>query len=64
MQKRNYAEKKYYPYQIPEDWNCKWYSQDMEEEINCASCGKVFPYWKSYTSRQIHSSMGFGYGVL
>lgn len=53
----------YMPYKVPDDWNCKSYSNDMDEIISCARCGVKLPYGNAYTSFQIHTSMGAGYGV-
>ena len=61
--KWNYKRHKYNDYIIPDGWNCKTYSPDMEETINCASCGKQLKFGDSYTSLEIHNNMGFGYAV-
>lgn len=53
----------YNDYEIPDDWNCKTYSDDMGEVINCAQCGKKITFGEGYCSRQIHTKMGFGYSV-
>ena len=63
VQKWNWKERKYYPYEIPDDWNCPLYTDDMHETINCASCGKPLKYGDCFTSREIHSSLGMGYPV-
>ena len=39
------------------------YETDMERVIQCASCGRPLEYGKGYTSRQIHTRLGFGYIV-
>lgn len=63
MEKWNYKTHNYDPYEVPIDWNCKTYSEDMNEIINCASCGRKIRYGNCYTSKEIHTSVGFGYGV-
>lgn len=63
LRKWNNKEHTYEPYEIPDDWNCKTYSNDMEEVINCPHCGRKLKYGDSYTSLEIHTDMGFGYGV-
>ena len=63
LNKWNNKEHTYEPYEIPDDWNCKTYSNDMEEVINCPHCGRKLKYGDSYTSLEIHTDMGFGYGV-
>lgn len=63
MKKWNYKTKKYEEYTVPDSWKVKMLSDDMNEEINCASCGKPMLYGNGYTSRTIHSKHGFGYVV-
>jgi hypothetical protein len=48
---------------IPDDWNVKVYSDDVDEIINCADCGKEIRYGDSYTSLEIQSRRGFSYCV-
>lgn len=48
---------------IPENWNCKTYSDDMDEIVNCPHCGKELSFGETYTSMEFHTEMGFGYGV-
>ena len=52
---------KYEPVEIPDDWNVKMYSDNMDEIINCPNCGKEFPYGEGYTSRRYHNKYGMGY---
>ncbi len=61
--KWNYKKHDYEPYKIPDDWNCKTYSEDMDEIINCARCGRTVKFGDCYTSLEIHKESGFGYGV-
>lgn len=63
LRKWNYKKRKYEVYETPGDWNCKTYSEDMEEYINCPHCGKKIKYGDSYTSLEIHTNSGLGYGV-
>lgn len=63
LNKWNYKEHIYKHYKIPDDWNCKTYSNDMEEVINCPHCGRKLKFGNSYTSLEIHTDSGFGYGV-
>lgn len=63
LRKWNYKTHKYEPYEISDNWNCKTYSIDMEEVINCPHCGRKLKFGDSYTSLEIHTDMGFGYGV-
>ena len=61
--KWNYEKHDYDPHRIPGGWKCKVYSEDMDEIINCVQCGKEITFGESYTSLEIHSSVGFGYAV-
>lgn len=63
MQKWSFERHKYEPYSVPKEWSVRMYSDDMEEEINCAECGKVIRYGESYVSTVIHAHMRFGYAV-
>lgn len=51
-----------YPHEVPPTWNCLFYSDDMEEIVNCPSCGKELPYGRTLTSLEIFEG-GFGCGV-
>ena len=57
------AKRRYEPHLVMDKWNLKVYSNDMEEVINCARCGKKLLFGDGYTSRQIHTGLGFGYTV-
>lgn len=63
MKKWNYKTKEYEEYTVPDSWKVKLFSVDMEEKINCASCGKSMKLGDGYTSRTIHDRHGFGYAV-
>lgn len=63
MLKWNYKTLEYEEYTVPDSWKVKLFSDDMYEEINCASCGKSMKYGDGYTSRTIHSKHGIGYTV-
>ena len=63
LQKWDYETHSYKPLEIPDDWVCKTYSFDMDEVVNCPQCGNKFTYGSMYTSLEIHTSVGFGYGV-
>lgn len=53
--------REYDPIKIPAD--CKLFSFDMEEKVRCPHCGKAMLYGNGFTSKQIHSEIGFGYIV-
>lgn len=63
LNKWDYKRHMYKKHEVPDSWNCKTYSTDLEETINCASCGKELKFGDSYTSLEIHTDIGFGYGV-
>ena len=63
LKKWSYKDRKYHPYEVPNTWNVKNYSSDMDEIVNCAECGKEMKYGEGFCSRLIHSDMGFGYTV-
>ncbi len=41
------------------DWRILVYSYNWLEEINCASCGKLMPYYDTYTSREQTTDNGY-----
>lgn len=63
VEKWNTLKRKYEPYKIPAEWKCETYLEDLEEYINCAQCGRLIKFGDSYTSLEIHNSIGFGYCV-
>lgn len=63
MWRWNFNTREYEPYSVPADWNCKTYSVDMDEIVNCPHCGRQVAFGECYTSRQIHTEHGFGYAV-
>ena len=63
LQKWNYTKHIYEPYTVNDNWNCKTYSEDMNELINCPHCGKQLKIGDTYASLEIHTEHGLGYGV-
>ena len=63
LDKYNWKTKMYECYIVPNTWNVKLYSENMEEIVNCPHCGIEFKYGEGYTSREIHTGMGMGYSV-
>lgn len=59
----NYDKQAYELYMIPSTWSVKSYSNDMDEIVNCACCGRPMTYGSCYTSKEIHTPHGFGYAV-
>lgn len=58
-----YSTHSYEPYFVPPNWKIVLYTDNMDEPINCTSCGKPMTYGQGYTSRELHSPVGFGYPV-
>lgn len=60
----NYKTHRYDPYTVPIEWDVRLYSEDMDEIVSCASCGKKVKYGDCYTSFEIHTEiLGLGYSV-
>lgn len=62
LNKWNFQTKEYEPFDSPAK-KIKLYTEDMDELVDCANCGKELKYGECYTSRTIHTDVGFGYGV-
>lgn len=60
--KWNYETHEYDPYEIPDEWNVPLITE-LEEIINCPHCGREVKYGETYTSKEIHNKVGFGYPV-
>lgn len=63
IRKWNYKGRVYEEYEIPEDWKVIIYTDNMNEMINCTSCGSPLRYGSCYTSLELHNGHGFGYPV-
>lgn len=63
LNKWNYKTKSYDEYEIPNEWRTPLLIGDLDAEVNCVQCGKKLKYGECYTSLEVHSSMGLGYGV-
>ena len=63
MKKWNFKTLEYEEYTVPDNWKVKLFSNDKNEKINCAACGKPMIYGDGYTFRTIHTTNGFGYVV-
>lgn len=59
--KWNFSKVEYEDYELPE--GASTFSKDMDEIVSCARCGKQLSFGDTYTSRQIQTQGGFGYGV-
>ena len=63
LQKWDYVTHRYRQILVPVDWNCKTYTEDFQEVVNCQHCGKELPFGETFTSLEIQTDMGIGYGV-
>jgi hypothetical protein len=63
LRKWNYNKHDYEPYEVPEDWKLVLFTDNMEDITVCPHCGKEVPFGYTYTSKEIHTDMGFGYFV-
>ena len=63
LRKWNYETRQYEPYSISDEWDCRYYDNDMSEIINCCQCGKEITFGDGYSSQEVHTLMGFGYMV-
>ena len=51
--------KEYEEYELPV--GASIFETDLNKEISCCKCGRTIKYGESYTSREIHNGVGFGY---
>lgn len=63
LRKWNYETREYDLYEVPDDWELVLVTRDMEQHVNCAQCGKDMTFGEGYTSREVHTNVGFGYPV-
>lgn len=63
LKRWNYQKRDYDDYEVPDDRRCTTLCFDMDRIVDCASCGTSLPYGRTYTSLEIHTPMGMGYGV-
>lgn len=63
FRKWNYETHEYEPIEVPDEWNVSLYTENMDEIVNCPHCGKELRFGETYTSKEIHNWVGFGYGV-
>ena len=63
LRRWNWKKRKYEDYDVPDSWCVHTFVNDLDTFVDCASCGEGVPFGLSYTSMEIHNSMGFGYAV-
>lgn len=59
--KWNYKKREYEPFTLPK--GCRLYDKDLSTKVACCQCGKEKDFGQMFTSREIHSEVGFGYPV-
>ena len=65
IQKWDYPSHSYFsiPITSREPLNIKTYSEYMDEIVNCCQCLKKVKFGDTYTSNEIHTDLGLGFGV-
>lgn len=63
VNKWNFKTKEYEKVEIPDNRKICLYSNNMNETIQCISCGNELKFGDSYASRRYHTEMGLGYCV-
>lgn len=63
IRKWNYETHEYDPYTPPKGWAPVLVTDNMDLPIKCAACGKDMTFGVGYTSRELHTTVGFGYPV-
>lgn len=63
LRKWSYKDHKYHKHYMPATGKYLTYGADMEEIVNCAQCGKELKLGETYTSLEVHTKGGIGYGV-
>lgn len=63
LRKWNYEAGTYEPFEVPDNRKVSLYADDINVTIQCACCGRVMKFADGYTSRTIHTAVGFGYIV-
>lgn len=62
LNKWNYEKRDYDEIEAP-DLNYSVYEEEMNTIVNCPQCFKEILFGDGYTSKEIHTSNGFGYTV-
>lgn len=60
-EKWNWHKHEYEPYELPE--GSVLHCSDVKQVITCAQCGAKIEYGDSYSSWEVHNSIGMGYSV-
>lgn len=63
VNKWNFKTREYEKVEIPDNRKIGLYSNNMNEIVQCINCGNELRFGDSYTSRQYHTEIGFGYCV-
>lgn len=62
LDKWDYARKEYLPYMSPAN-HLVFYTENMDEKTDCASCGKTITFGVGFSSKEIHNHSGLGFSV-
>lgn len=54
--------REYHEMTIPSDWHVPLMT-DLDDMVNCVSCGELLPFGDCYTSHEYQTKHGMGYGV-
>lgn len=62
LRKWDYETHKYLKHEIPDNWYVPLISK-VGDKVNCPHCGKEIIFGETFTSLEIHTPVGLGYGV-
>lgn len=60
-QRWHFYKQKYSPVKVPD--GCLTYANDMDAEVICPNCNRIFKFGDMYTSRRWHTKFGMGFSV-
>lgn len=63
LQRWDYDLHEYQLFMVPADWNVTVGGNNMDELINCPTCGCILKVEDSYTSKEVHTNIGIGFCV-
>ena len=63
LKRWDYGTHTYKDFEVPDERRVATYMPDMSLPVDCASCGVTLPYGETFTSLEIHTEHGFGFGV-
>lgn len=63
LERWNYKTREYEPYEVPDGRRVRGLCWNLTELIDCAACGREIEFGSAFTSHEIQSKSGLGYGV-